>query len=230
MIKFLFFLLLTTFSWSQENKEILTKDSDTVYWGKYMNRQLKKFDIKSINANEGNLFRLSTYGSIIEIQNNEGNVSGSLTYFVEEVDDSRDEKRTFKKAFSLDNQTVQKLFLLLDSSLVKEIPSDKYIKNWEHGFDGITYFFEIKNDNKYSFKNYWTPKSQDISEALKIQSFVDQFYKVIGIEKYSEEFRKQVPFNSYSYNGGSAVIGRPMTQKEYKEYKKRNRKKKRLEN
>ena len=148
MIKFLFFLLLTTFSWSQENKEILTKDSDTVYWGKYMNRQLKKFDIKSINANEGNLFRLSTYGSIIEIQNNEGNVSGSLTYFVEEVDDSRDEKRTFKKAFSLDNQTVQKLFLLLDSSLVKEIPSDKYIKNWEHGFDGITYFFEIKNDNK----------------------------------------------------------------------------------
>ena len=97
-----FILLITTYSWSQEIREIpLSKDSDTIYWIGYVNRELKKFDIKPIKDNSGYTFRLSSYGSMIEIQKNNQNYSGSLTYFVDEVDDSRDDKRTFKKIYNI---------------------------------------------------------------------------------------------------------------------------------
>jgi len=36
---------------------------------------------------------------------------------------------------------------------------------------------------------------------------------------------KEVPFKGYSFNGGSSAIIKPMTRKEYKEYRKRKRKK-----
>lgn len=221
-----FIFLITIFSWSQEIREIpLSKDSDTTYWGGYVNKELKKFDISPIKNNSGYTFRLSSYGSIIEIQKVNQSYFGAITYFVNEVDDSREDKRTFKKTYNIKNSEVEKLFSLIDSTQIKQIPSDKFIKNWEHGFDGITYFFESKNDSEYSFKNYWTPTSQNIAEATKVQNFIDNFHKVININQYSEIFRKEVPFRSYSYNGGSSVIITPMTQEEYKEYKKRKRKK-----
>lgn len=229
MTRIIFFFLITAFSWSQENyKTLLTKDSDTTYWVGYLNRELEKFDIKSILENRGNSFRLSTYGSMIEIQRNESEYFGSLTYFVSEVDDSRTDKRVFKRTFNIDNQIVKTLFDLLDSSRIDEIPSSKLIENYRYGFDGITYFFENKSNNQYSFKNYWSPNSQNIPEAIKIQDFIDQFYKIVGSENFSKEFSKEVPFKSYSYNGGSLVIIKPMTRKEYKEYKKRMREKKRV--
>jgi hypothetical protein len=221
-----FIFLITINSWSQEIREIpLSKDSDTTYWSGYVNRELKKFDIGPIKNNSGYTFRLSSYGSIIEIQKVNQSYFGAITYFVNEVDDSREDERTFKKTYSIKNSEVEKLFSLIDSTQIKQIPSDKFIKNWEHGFDGITYFFESKNDSEYSFKNYWTPTSQNIAEATKVQNFIDSFYRVININQYSEIFRKEVPFRSYSYNGGSSVIITPMTQEEYKEYKKRKRKK-----
>lgn len=221
-----FILLITTYSWSQEIREIpLSKDSDTIYWIGYVNRELKKFDINTIKDNSGYTFRLSSYGSMIEIQKNNQNYSGSLTYFVDEVDDSRDDKRTFKKIYNIKNFEVEKLFYLIDSTQINQIPSDKFIKNWEHGFDGIIYFFETKDDAEYSFKNYWTPNSQNIVEAVKIQNFIDNFYTIINIKEYSRIFSKEVPFRSYSFNGGSSVTITPMTQEEYKEYRKRKRKK-----
>lgn len=221
-----FVFLITVNSWSQEIRDIpLSKDSDTTYWNGYMNRELKKFDISPIKNNSGYTFRLSSYGSIIEIQKLNQSYFGAITYFVNEVDDSREDKRTFKKTYTIKNSEVEILFSLMDSTQIKQIPSDKFIKNWEHGFDGITYFFESKNDSEYSFKKYWTPTPQNIAEATKVQNFIDSFYKVININQYSEIFRKEVPFRKYSYNGGSSVIITPMTQEEYKEYKKRKRKK-----
>lgn len=222
----IFIFLITTYSWSQEIREIpLSKDSDTTYWSGYVNRELKEFDISPIKNNSGYTFRLSSYGSIIEIQKLNQSYFGAITYFVNEVDDSRDDKRIFKKTYNIKTSEVEKLFSLIDSTQIKQIPSDKFIKNWEHGFDGITYFFEFKNDSEYSFKNYWTPTSQNIAEAAKVQNFIDNFYKIININEYSKTFRKEVPFRSYSYNGGSSVIMTPMTREEYKEYKKRKRKK-----
>lgn len=221
-----FILLITTYSWSQEIREIpLSKDSDTIYWIGYVNRELKKFDIKPIKDNSGYTFRLSSYGSMIEIQKNNQSYFGNLTYFVDEIDDSREVKRLFKKKYEIKNFEVEKLFHLIDSTQINQIPSDKSIKNWERGLDGITYFFETKDDAEYSFKNYWSPNSQNIDEAAKIQNFIDTFYKIIDIKKYSEIFKKEIPFRSYSFNGGSSVTITPMTQEEYKEYQKRKRKK-----
>ncbi len=227
MKQFLIFLLFTSFSWSQTENIVLTKDSDTIYWKNYIVQELKEFNLNGIKSNDGYSFRLSTYGSMVEIQNNDNIYSGSVTYFVQEVDDSRDDKRTYKKSYILETSIIQKLFSLIDSSKVNKIPSDKFIKGWEHGLDGITYFFESKNESEYSFKTYWTPNFQNISEAISIQNFIDNYYKIIDIEKYASAFRKEVPFKSYSYDGGSRVVITPLTRKEYKEYLKRKRKKKR---
>lgn len=221
-----FFLLIATYSWSQEIREIpLSKDSDTIYWIGYKNRELKKFDINQIKDNSGYSFRLSSFGRMIEIKKVNQYYFGTLTYFAKEVDDSREDERTFKKTYDIKNTVVEKLFHLIDSTQINQIPSDKFIKNWEHGLDGTTYFFETKNDIEYSFKNYWSPKSQNISEASKIENFINEFYTIIDFPKYLEFFHKEIPFRGYSYNGGSSVIIKPMTIEEYKEYKKRKRKK-----
>lgn len=221
-----FIFLISTCSWCQEIREIpLSKDSDTIYWSGYINRELEKFDISPIKNNSGYTFRLSSYGSIIEIQKVNQSYFGAITYFVNEVDDSRDDKRIFKKTYAIQISEVEKLFSLIDTTQITQIPSDKFIENWKHGFDGITYFLESKNESEYSFKSYWTPSSQNIAEATKVQNFIDNFYKIINFKKYSEIFEKEIPFRSYSYNGGSLAIVTPMTQKEYKEYKKRKRKK-----
>src|SRR4051812_31869262 len=96
----LFTLLITSNIWSQSTSDLqITQDSDTIYWAKYINQVLKKFELNSIKENPGYSFRLSSYGSQVEIINDKNQLSGSLTYFVQEVDDSRDDKRVFKKTY-----------------------------------------------------------------------------------------------------------------------------------
>ena len=78
---------------------------------------------------------------------------------MDEVDDYS--KRQFKKVFNLEIEKAKEIIDLIRARKINEIPSDKFILGWEHGFDGVEYLFEYKTKNEYSFKNYWTPKSQD---------------------------------------------------------------------
>ncbi len=162
---------------------------------------------------------------MIEVNQTIQNYTGSITFFIEEMTFNNDVRKKYKKIFLLDESVVRKLFQLIDSSVINQIPSDKFIQNWNHGFDGITYFFQFKDDSCYSFKNYWTPPAQSIPEAAKIQNFINSFYKISGFSEYSKGFRSKIPFRSYSYDGGSTVVCIPMTKKELREYKKQNRKK-----
>lgn len=223
------FLFYTSLLFSQEfNSELkLTADSDTIYWNK--NELIKKYDLGFIeNSKSKVFFRFWSFGTTIEISKSENKYYGSLSYFVQEY--SEESKRIFKKVYQLENKICDDIVKLIDSSKINSIPTDKQIKDWQQGFDGITYYFETKSEKEYSFKSYWTPSSQEnVIEAIKIKNFINELYKLCNSEEISKQFRKEIPFRSYNYEGSSVVATRLMTPEEYKEYKKAKRKKKQKE-
>jgi hypothetical protein len=89
---------------------------------------------------------------------------------------------------------------------INNIPSDKFIKNWEQGFDGTEYIIEIKQGNNYSFKHYWTPDAQkNCNEAIIIQNFINEMYKIIDYKYFSSIFYSEIPFDCVT-NGSSVVV------------------------
>ena len=104
---------------------------------------------------------------------------------------------------------MDKAFKLIDSIKINELPSDKNIKGWQQGFDGITYFIEYKRGNKYSFKNYWTPSFQDsLKEAMLLLDFIDAISKILNLKDNSEKFQEEIPFDSWSAPGSGTSATR----------------------
>jgi len=221
-------LIYSNFLFSQSKVEELnlTKDSDTIYWNKYKNELIKKHNFEDITSkNDDIIFKFWSFGTCIEVMKNDTLIKGNLTFFVDEVDEFS--KKNFKKTFNLKSETAKEIFNLIEKTEINKIASDKFIKDWQHGFDGIEYIFEYKTKTEYSFKNYWTPDSQEnLEEAKTIQKFVNELYRICDSENLSKQFSKEIPFRSYSYNGGSMVVSRIMTQEEYRKYKKEKRKRK----
>lgn len=215
------------FSQSKVEKLILTKDSDTIYWNKYKNELITKYNFEDISSKKDEIvFKFWSFGTCIEITKNDTLINGNLTYFVDEVDEFS--KKHFKKTFNLKGETAKEIINLIEKTEINKIPSDKFIKGWQHGFDGIEYIFEYKTKTEYSFKNYWSPNShENLEKAKRIQKFVDEIYRICDSENLSKQFSKEIPFRSYSYNGGSMVVSKIMTQEEYRKYKKEKRKSKR---
>lgn len=227
----IFLLIYSNLLFSQSKSEELniTKDSDTVYWNKYKNELIKKHNLEDILKKKDEIiFKFWSFGTCIEVTKNDTLIIGNITYFVDEVDDFS--KKYFKKTFILKNEDSKKIIKLIDSSEINKISSDKFIKGWQQGFDGIEYILEYKTKTEYSFKNYWTPKSQqNLEDAEKIQNFVDELYKICDAENLSKQFAKEIPFRSYTYNGSSVIVSRIMTNEEYKKYEKEKCKKKKTE-
>ena len=222
-------IIYSNFLFSQSKVEELnhTKDSDTTYWNKYKNELIKKHNFEDIKSkNDEIIFKFWSFGTCIEVIKNDTLINGNLTYFVDEVDEFS--KKHFKKTFDLKSKAAKEIINLIEKTEINKIASDKFIRGWEYGFDGIEYIFEYKTKTEYSFKNYWTPNSQEnLEEAKIIQKFVDELYRICDSENLSKQFSKEIPFRSYSYNGGSMVISKIMTQEEYRKYKKEKRKRER---
>ena len=109
-----------------------------------------------------------------------------------------------------------KVLKLIDSLKINELPSDKNIKGWQQGLDGITYFIEYKVDKNYSFKNYWTPTSQDsLAEAQLLLLLISSFESLPDIKNSSKDFQNEIPFDSWIYPGSSTSVLRikPNTKK-----------------
>lgn len=222
MIRIPFIALLVSFSsFAQLQKEIpLTKDSDTTYWMQFRNNKYLPL------IDDDFFFKLQNPCISIKISKNSGTVKGTVDYFVREVDEFKDSTGVFNRRFNFDSDIVLKILKHIDSLKINSIPSDKFISNWKNGFDGITYIFEYKDAKKHSFKNYWTPKAQgNLDEALRIQKFIDEVYKLIDAERLNIIFQNEIPFRSWTCN--STIISRVMTKEQFKEYKKNKRKLKR---
>jgi len=206
LLRFLLFLTLVSCN-KKANEEIaLSKDSDTIFWKKRVTeRKNKLISIQDVEKSEGEIFRFSAKYLIVETNCSKSNCLGKIIFFAQKMEDEfgpKIENEIFKKEFKLTKDQIKKIKTLISNSKIHDLPSDAFIKGWnKKGFDGITYIFETKIDNKYTFKHYWTPDIQkNLLEAQQVKSFLNDFFKIIDIDKLETEFRKDIPFKYYSTN------------------------------
>jgi hypothetical protein len=214
----LFFSLITLNSFGQDlAKNIqITADSDTAFWANYYSPIIEK--LKLINPSlDTDFFRISSSKYFLELSQK----SNRILFYVHEIWESNQTGETYIKSFDIDSEQVKKIKLLIDTLEINKIPSGKYISGWAHGLDGITYVFENKNGNNYSFKNYWTPSSQEtLKEAQNILTFTNQLDTIIEYSPKRKLFESEIPFYGWTYNGSSMAAIRVISNtKEYRRYK-----------
>ena len=218
MRQILFITLLSSFcTLAQVQKNIpLTKDSDTTYW-KY--RSKENVDLRIFPVD--NAFRIETNCNTIEIRKTDSTYYGYIKFYVREIDKVQTGE-SFQQIFPLNKEIVREMFALIDSTEIEKIPSDSFIKNWKQGFDGINYNLELKTQNSYSYKSYWTPTIQtNVPEAILIQKFIDKFYSMANSKANYNTFERNIPFLSWTCNG--VTLSKVLTRQEYRKYKKKKK-------
>lgn len=168
-IQVILFFLIFNYGFSQ-NKQIV---GDTVFWYKYAKELEHKIELTDFEKSKNDFsFRFRNYGQVVEIIKDSTKISGSLTNYIYYRRKENSERKTlFKKEF-LSVAQAQNIYDIVQRADILNLPSDEDIKNWSQGFDGITYIFECADKSTYTFKNYWTPEIQKVSEAIKINKFV----------------------------------------------------------
>lgn len=193
-------LLISKIGYSQ-NKQIV---GDTVYWYKYAKELEEKIELTDFEKRTNEFsFRFRNYGQVVEIIKDSTNISGSVTNYIYYRKKEKSERKTlFKKEFLSEIQA-KNIYEIVQNAEVLELPSDKDIKNWSQGFDGITYIFERADKSTYSFKNYWSPHSREIPEAVRIQKFINVLKDTLKLVEVYEKFEDNLPKRTGFYDVGS---------------------------
>ncbi|WP_313580620.1 hypothetical protein [Chishuiella sp.] len=217
---FSYFFSLNLFGQINNNFE-LTKYSDTANYFEYVKPIIEKLNlIKPINNKI--FFRLSSPKYYLELSKE----SNKYLIYANEIWKGEKTGEIFIKQIDLSKKQVSEINSLIDSLNINDIPSGNQIKNWTSGFDGITYIFELKNKNKYSFKNYWSPSSQEkFEESNKINFFLQKLDDIINYQKNNEEFEREVPYFNWKRDGTSWNVVKAITKENKAEYKKYKKKK-----
>src|SRR5690606_34492706 len=121
--------------------------------------------------------------------------SNRIFFYVKEIWDNVQTGELFIKSYELTPRQVNEIENLYKELDIQQIPSDKLIKNWQQGFDGITYIIERKDGRLYSFKNYWTPSSQyKFDESRRILTFTSAIDEIVDYSSKRKDFEKEIPF------------------------------------
>ncbi|MBK0379139.1 hypothetical protein [Mucilaginibacter segetis] len=185
-----------------QTKEI---KGDTAYWYKRnraFQRTLKLKDFET-STDEFN-FRFSYYGQIIEIKKDSFNINGNITNYIYHTKKAnRGKVDTLFSKIILSPEKAKSIYNVIVNSMILILPSDKEIKNWQHGADGITYFVEYSDKKNYWIKNYWTPSAQDsIPEALIVLSFIKKLSDSLNLEVTYKTFKNGLPKQGCYNSGG----------------------------
>ena len=204
-----------------ENTDLfLTNDSDTAFWKTNREEDIAIFGLPELNTEIDFVFRRWEPGILLEITKTNDSIRGNVIYFVFEVWENDYEADVFVKEYPLLSSTSKELYKHISKSEFQKVPSDKFIDGWQSGFDGITHIYELKEGSIYSFKNYWTPKSQNgIAEAEFIIKFNQTIEEIGELEKYRKDFNSKIPFVSYMFPGSASVNIKSITKKELRKYK-----------
>jgi hypothetical protein len=202
LLQLLYLLLVTNALFAQTDIRF-SNDSDTAFWYRYKNDNIKQFNLGFIeNDTNDYSFRFWSIGLGIKVTDK----SGEIIRFVE-ASPSDKRKRIFVKRYPISSTNVLQVRRLIDSLQIETLPSDKNIKGWQQGLDGITYFTEYKKGGQYSFKNYWTPTSQDtLIEAIRFQNFVSGLDRILNLRDNSNRFQDDIPFDSWTYPGSATSV------------------------
>lgn len=212
-ILFIIFLFFTLNLFAQQYE--LTKDSDTQYYSKYEKPIIEKLKLIQPEENK-NFFRFSSDKYYLELSNE----SNKYLIYADEIWETKRTGELFIKQIDLTGKQVDEIKSLIDSLKINTIPSDNQIKDWTFGFDGIIYKFELKKGNKYSYKHYWTPTSQQrFAESNTINFFVTKIDKIIDYQENSSKFSKEVPYFTWTRDGVSWSAIKMINRENYSEYK-----------
>ena len=202
----LLFFSLTNPTFAQEDFH-LSNDSDTAFWYAYKNNYARQFKLGFIeNDTNAYSFRFWSSGLVIKIVGKTNQNFGEIIRFVEAYPKKKN-KKVFTKHYPITSSQASKIRHLIDSLQIETLPSDKNIKGWDHGFDGIEYFTEFKRNGLYTFKNYWTPTAQDtLKEAKLFQNFVSSLSNILDLKNNGKLFQDDIPFDSWTYPGSASAI------------------------
>ncbi len=203
----------------------LTADSDTSFWKRVQDEHIVEFNLSELDNAAEFVFRSWKSGSLLEINKKEDSINGFLTFYVYEVWEDNFTADKFVKTVKLSKSTSKALYEFIANSEFREVPSDKYIKGWQQGLDGITYIYELKEGRSYSFKNYWSPIfNNEIKEADYIIEFNRRIHQIVDFSSHLEEFTEALPFLSYRYPGTSYAIIKIVSRREWRKYKQERKK------
>ncbi|HWV74150.1 MAG TPA: hypothetical protein VN040_20670 [Pseudosphingobacterium sp.] len=183
--------------------------------------KFKRLDL--INQNENiDFLRVGSPKYILELSGK----TNRVVFYADEIWEDRQTGHYFSKSFELDPKQVTEIEQLIDSLDILSIPSDRFIKGWSSGFDGITYFIEEKKDHQYSFKTYWTPSAQpDLKEAKTLSDFADKrLDRIIDYEGKRKLFEQEISFYGWTYNGSIMTTKVIADRKAFRKYKREKKK------
>lgn len=225
----IFLFLISTISNCQNssNQLLLSNDSDTTFWKKYQEKILKETkNIQPLIEKQDYHFRIVYHGQVISHvidlwkENATNYLLEVLFYTKEYTPNEEPTNRYFCEKIKYDSTISSNLYKLIVAKQIESIPSDKKIVGWSQGFDGIEITIETIVENKYSFKQYWTPSTQDtLKEGLAINNFIKEAWKLLDISSKEKDFATRIPFESYN-TGGPATAFKVLTKRERRLYRK----------
>jgi hypothetical protein len=225
-IVFLFLFSITILGQNIPENSMLSTDSDTSYWMRYQSNILRNVKQAKPFHNADNFhFRLIYQGQLVSNLIDLWQIKDSiyhleLIFYTREIvpDGETQTNRYYSEKITFDSIKAKDLYIIYSSKQINSIPTDKKIKNWSMGFDGDEYIFETLENGNYTFKQYWTPSSQDsLLEGSLITNFIKLTSDLLEIGKLKEDFSARIPFECYN-SGGPLTSCKILTKKQKREY------------
>jgi hypothetical protein len=193
----------------------ISSKGDTTNWYKWIQKYTCDNGLQDLTVSKDSLhFRVSTVSETVDVWTNDYKAfKGTITAFIKCSKSNQPETfKTYSKP--IDDSTAKRIYQIVNSNQIFEIPTDKEITGWNQGFDGIEILIEHSTPTLYDFKEYWTPSMfPEIKDAKIIDTVQRQVWTIL----YKIKFSTNLLSNgcTYLYNG---VPGIPI-----KPYKKRQK-------
>lgn len=166
------------------------------------------------------VFRYWDDTTLIELKQKDSILEAYIYNFLIGLD-YRSEERVYLKKNILNSIDTRLIMHHIETSKLKEIPSDKYITKWRRNFHyGPTYHIELYDKDGYFFNNYTAIFEQNaFYESLYIKRFIEKLRILANFKPYRTSFFENNPFSCYHYNQSYAVC-KKLTRKQWSRIKK----------
>ncbi|MCA8830091.1 hypothetical protein [Hymenobacter pini] len=201
----LLILLLAPFIGIAQERKLhipLNQRGDTTFWYKYQSELAQQLSLIALPKSTHKFhFRLWMDRQAIEIwQESTGSFQGQLVSWAKEHSPEGEEptNRIAVRAVPFDTVTTRKLYHLIITSSIQDLPDQEQIKEWRQGFDGIEYIIETVDSNEYYLKTYWTPTAQgSLEEAIMVNRFVQDASMLARAQDEWKSFTATIPYECY---------------------------------
>jgi len=166
---------------------------DTMSYFEYHKKDIIDYKLKDFSKSKDDFnFRIWRRNQVVQISKKDSLVSGEVVNYI--YQSIRNKRKLFITTDTLSVDVANKAYNYILKSKILDLPTDKDIKNWSHGFDGITYIIEHADKETHFIKQYWTPQAQgSLPEAISLLNFNKEFVKLTDADNSDDNFKKALP-------------------------------------